>query len=179
MGQRAESGRRGHTGGGGSQAVCVAWQGRVCSVWAQAGGAGGQPLLQGPHLCAVSRAGQWADGWQVGRTGMPVCGRACRQQLCLPLESQCCRSRSCESISCKLTRSMLAAWARFLSTAACVCLPLPSGCIQVVAENSGDSWSIHRPTELKPGIFAPQLYTNRWDGRAGCESFSGLVGMCA
>lgn len=33
--------------------------------------------------------------------------------------------------------------------------------VQVVAENAGDAWSIHRPTELKPGIFAPQLYTNR------------------
>eukprot|EP00878_Enallax_costatus_P004680 GHUV01004928.1.p1 GENE.GHUV01004928.1~~GHUV01004928.1.p1 ORF type:complete len:402 (+),score=109.70 GHUV01004928.1:2577-3782(+) len=30
--------------------------------------------------------------------------------------------------------------------------------VQVVAENTNDQWSIHRPTELKPGAFADQLY---------------------
>lgn len=30
--------------------------------------------------------------------------------------------------------------------------------LQVVAENTNDQWSIHRPTELKPGVFADQLY---------------------
>jgi hypothetical protein len=138
---------------------------------------GASPYCKDPIFVQflVQVSGQLVGRWDE----MPCLCVAVHQQLWLPLESQCCRSRSCESISCIVTRSMPAACARVLSTAACVCLTLPSGCIQVVAENTGDSWSIHRPTELKPGIFAPQLYTNRWDGRAGCESFSGLAGMCA
>jgi hypothetical protein len=32
-------------------------------------------------------------------------------------------------------------------------------CLQVVAEEPGGEWSIPRPTELKPGMFADQLYT--------------------
>lgn len=32
---------------------------------------------------------------------------------------------------------------------------------QVVSEKPDDKWSIHRPTELKPGIFRDQLYKDR------------------
>jgi hypothetical protein len=30
-----------------------------------------------------------------------------------------------------------------------------------VSEKPDDDWSIHRPTELKPGIFRDQLYKDR------------------
>lgn len=31
-------------------------------------------------------------------------------------------------------------------------------CCQVVAEDTNDEWSIHRPRELKPGSFGPAIY---------------------
>jgi hypothetical protein len=40
-------------------------------------------------------------------------------------------------------------------------------CAQVVAENTTDQWSIHRPRELKPGVHAHEIWRGKYKPQDG------------